>query len=142
MDIATIKKTWSTDCVIDRFDLTKEMARVYTLHSKYLDQWDFEVKARREANNELKKLKRAKYYHYLHGPSPETKDWPYAASGKIMPMHIDKWMEADPDLQAAISKSEEADEKVKFLDSVLSMIKYRNTAIAAMMEHEKFRSGQ
>jgi recombination/repair/ssDNA binding protein UvsY len=133
---------WKVDSKVDMMDLSAELARVYDLQAKYLSRWNLERFKLKSLELEYKKLKLQKYRFYLEGPTPDTKEWDYPASGKIFKPDVPLWMDADKQLQEMDIKITIANATVETLTYILDSVKYRATNLGNMIKREIWSSGQ
>lgn len=132
---------WREDSKFDMLELGKELARVPQLHADYLELHTTERFILKQLELDMDTLALRKNEHYAKGPTPDTKDWPYPASGKILPPQVKDWISADPDIQELKRKIELQQAKLDALQAILDTIKFRSNTINAMIKYEIWKSG-
>lgn len=131
---------WKEDCKIGS-DLSLELAKVYQLQAKYLDGWNLVKQQIKVLELELDRLQLAKFNHYAYGPTPETKNWEYPASGKILRQDVSTWVDADKEIQEKKLVLNAAKSRFDTLTYVLDTLKYRTNTISSLMKYEMWKSG-
>jgi hypothetical protein len=134
---------WEKDCIIDRAKIPEISLGHDQLVFKYqkFSRW-----ARREASHlqsDLKKLRLDKLEFYTKGPSEATRGrgWRSAPQGKLTKDDARNYVEADSDVCGAIERLDEAENLVRFIDSILETLRNRSFRIKNAIETEKFFAG-
>jgi hypothetical protein len=142
MTFDEIDELWSTDCVIDKSDLSLESANIPILHNKYFKIYSKERYKLRSLETELKSLKLSKFEFYTMGPNEETpSDWKLPAQGRILKSEANQYVDTDPDAVKLNLRIYAQQEKVDYVESIIKMIMNRGFQIKSMIDWQKFISG-
>lgn len=144
MKIEDLMKEWAIDSELDAANPTGETVRSAKMHSKYLNIMMMETARYHKADAELKKLKKAKSDYYLGLMSREElaeRGWTQF-QGRVIRAEVASYLDADDDIINAGLKLGIIKQKVEYLEAVMKQINNRGYQIRAIIDWEKFKSGQ
>ena len=143
MKIDEILDLWKIDAQIDKTEISDEALEIAKLHHKYFQILVKERLQLKKQESDMKKLKLEKYEFFTQGPNEETqeKGWKLPAKGLILKSDIPMYMEADSDIVDLSLRIGLQQEKVTLLESIISMISYRNNTLKVAVEWQKFVNG-
>lgn len=137
-----ILEFWKEDSVIDQTEPSRELLRIPTLHSKYIDLLAHYKMASKKSHFQYLELKRKKWEYYTGKLSKEELDqlgWePFPFTLKS---DIQLYLESDKDLINFVKKKALNDEIVSVLESILGELKQRTWQLKEYINWEKFVSG-
>ena len=132
------------DLNINQTDLDTESLRTPQLHSKYLNFLSDEKLILSKLDGEYRVIKKYKWLYYTGKLSQEELEqfkWqPFQLS--ILKTDIDKFMDADEDIQKIYSRMQYRKTVVDYLDSIIKIISNRQWNIRAAIDWLKFTNGQ
>jgi hypothetical protein len=143
MKIEEIEREWSSDCRVDKTELSSESLNIPVLHNKYLKILVSEnlLLAKLKLNHQI--LERDKFEYYTgkmceedleeHGWEP----FPH----KLLKQDIPQYILGDGDIISALLKMAEQKEKVEFLREILRSINTRSFNIGNAIKWEQFING-
>lgn len=144
VDIDALMEEWSKDCVIDETEPGRELAKIPTLHSKYLrimTHHNLKVKKIMGDYHRLRKIKFEWFLGDLNNPE-DLKNYGFEpATKKILRADIPIHLDADTDLNSILLKKVMHEEIVEFCRSVLKEINNRTWQLRSYMDWEKFIGG-
>jgi hypothetical protein len=143
MKIDEILDLWKIDAQIDKTEISDEALEIAKLHHKYFQILVKERLQLKKQESDMKKLKLEKYEFFTQGPNEETqeKGWKLPAKGLILKSDIPMYMEADSNIVELSLRIGLQQEKVTLLESIISMISYRNNTLKVAVEWQKFVNG-
>jgi hypothetical protein len=144
LTINDVLEHWKVDVVIDESKLSSELIRVPMLHAKYLEYFIFFKQ--KLANTDAKKNKmgylRKRYYRgELTQQELIDNDWPQFQGLKMSNTEVQHQFEIDPILINLKRIVEEYKTSVTGLEYILNSIKSRDYSLKAMIEYQKYLSG-
>lgn len=143
--IEDIQSEWQKDSPIDHTECAFEAARVDSLHHKYEKMHVYERVRLRKMESELNILEFAKFEFYSDGPNETTpKEWlPLTppSNKKILKADMDRYMNADPDINKAKLAIAIQEDKIDLLKSIVSKINFRGNLIRTILDDLKWKSG-
>lgn len=132
------------DLNINQTDLDTESLRTPQLHSKYLNFLSDEKLILSKLDGEYRVIKKYKWLYYTGKLSQEELEqfkWqPFQLS--ILKTDIDKFMDADEDIQKIYSRMQYRKTVVDYLDSIIKIISNRQWNIRSAIDWLKFTNGQ
>jgi hypothetical protein len=140
MDLEQLQLEADKDLKLNDLELDLESLKTPQIHNKYLKHYTKFKLLLTRTEDELKTLKRDKWEYYTGKSSPEI----YQAKPfdlKIMRTDIDKYLEADVDIQKLSQKIAYLHTVVDFLDRTLRIIVNRTYVIKNAIEWKRFTSG-
>jgi len=140
MDIEQLQEQVDKDLKINDTELDLESLKTPQLHNKYMKHLTkFKLMLSR-AESEYNTLKRDKWEYYT-GKSPAEIYAQKPFDLKILKTDIDKYLEADEDLQKQKQKVDYLNAVVDFLDRTIRLISNRGFTIKNAIDWRKFTSG-
>ena len=140
MDLEKLQQQADTDLKINDTELDLESLKTPQLHNKYLKHLTkFKLMLSR-AEGDLASTKRTLWEYYTGKADASV----YALKPfdlKILRTDIDKYLDADIDLQKAKQKVDYLETTVDFLDRTIRQIANRGFAIKNAVDWRKFTSG-
>jgi hypothetical protein len=140
MDLEQLQIEADKDLLINDTELDLESLKTPQLHNKYLKHYTKFKLLLTRSEDELKTLKRFKWEYYTGKSNPEIyKEKPFDL--KILKTDIDKYLEADEDIQKLSQKVFYLNTVVDFLDRTLRQITNRTFTIKNAIDWKRFTSG-
>lgn len=144
MNLSEYRQMVDVDLNINQTDLDTESLRTPQLHSKYLNFLSDEKLILSKLDGEYRVIKKYKWLYYTGKLSQEELEqfkWqPFQLS--ILKTDIDKFMDADEDIQKIYSRMQYRKTVVDYLDSIIKIISNRQWNIRAAIDWLKFTNGQ
>ena len=140
MDLEQLQLEADKDLKINDTELDLESLKTPQLHNKYMKHYTKFKLLLTRTEDELRTMKRDKWEYYTGKADPSV----YQAKPfdlKIMRTDIDKYLEADEDLQRLSQKIAYLITVVDFLDKTLRVIINRTYTIKNAIEWRRFTSG-
>ena len=140
MDFEQLQLEADKDLKINDTELDLESLKTPQLHNKYMKHYTKFKLLLTRTEDELRTMKRDKWEYYTGKADPSV----YQAKPfdlKIMRTDIDKYLEADEDLQKLSEKIAYLITVVDFLDKTLRVIVNRTYTIKNAIEWRRFTSG-
>jgi hypothetical protein len=140
MDLEQLQLEADKDLKINDTELDLESLKTPQLHNKYMKHYTKFKLLLTRTEDELKTIKRDKWEYYTGKADPSV----YQAKPfdlKIMRTDIDKYLEADEDIQKLSQKVAYLITVVDFLDRTLRVVVNRTYTIKNAIEWRRFTSG-
>jgi len=140
MDLEQLQLEVDKDLKINDTELDLESLKTPQLHNKYMKHYTKFKLLLTRTEDELRTIKRDKWEYYTGKADPSV----YQAKPfdlKIMRTDIDKYLEADEDIQKLTQKVAYLNTVVDFLDKTLRVIVNRTYTIKNAIEWRRFTSG-
>ena len=140
MDLEQLQLEADKDLKINDTELDLESLKTPQLHNKYMKHYTKFKLLLTRTEDELRTIKRDKWEYYTGKADPSV----YQAKPfdlKIMRTDIDKYLEADVDIQKLSQKVAYLITVVDFLDSTLRVVVNRTYTIKNAIEWRRFTSG-
>jgi hypothetical protein len=140
MDLEQLQLEADKDLKINDTELDLESLKTPQLHNKYMKHYTKFKLLLTRTEDELKTIKRDKWEYYTGKADPSV----YQAKPfdlKIMRTDIDKYLEADEDIQRLSQKVAYLITVVDFLDRTLRVVVNRTYTIKNAIEWRRFTSG-
>ena len=140
MDLEQLQLEADKDLKINDTELDLESLKTPQLHNKYMKHYTKFKLLLTRTEDELRTMKRDKWEYYTGKADPSV----YQAKPfdlKIMRTDIDKYLEADEDLQKLSQKIAYLITVVDFLDKTLRVIVNQTYTIKNAIEWRRFTSG-
>jgi len=144
--IEDVLEMWKDDSEIDQLNLDEESSKSAGLHSKYLEMLSIARLQLKRREAEFDTLLKDKWLHY-NGKMPkediEARGWSYdpLEGLKVLKGDMNKFYDADPDIQKAKGQIDYTKELVSVLEEIISNIRWRHQNIKNIIEWKKFTSG-
>jgi|TARA_R110000822_G_scaffold114913_1_gene246642 hypothetical protein len=140
MDLEQLQIEADKDLKINDTELDLESLKTPQLHNKYMKHYTKFRLLLTRSEDELKVLKRDRWEYYTGKANPQVyQDKPFDL--KIMRTDIDKYLDADEDIQRMSQKVSYLNTIVDFLDRTLRQITNRGFAIKNAIDWKRFTSG-
>ena len=140
MDLEQLQLEADKDLKINDTELDLESLKTPQLHNKYMKHYTKFKLLLTRTEDELRTIKRDKWEYYTGKADPSV----YQAKPfdlKIMRTDIDKYLEADADIQKLSQKVAYLITVVDFLDRTLRVVVNRTYTIKNAIEWRRFTSG-
>jgi hypothetical protein len=140
MDLEQLQLEADKDLKINDTELDLESLKTPQLHNKYMKHYTKFKLLLTRTEDELRTMKRDKWEYYTGKADPSV----YQAKPfdlKIMRTDIDKYLEADEDIQRLSQKVAYLITVVDFLDKTIRVIVNRTYTIKNAIEWRRFTSG-
>ena len=140
MDLEQLQLEADKDLKINDTELDLESLKTPQLHNKYMKHYTKFKLLLTRTEDELRTMKRNKWEYYTGKADPSV----YQAKPfdlKIMRTDIDKYLEADEDIQRLSQKIAYLITVVDFLDKTIRVIVNRTYTIKNAIEWRRFTSG-
>jgi len=140
MDLEQLQLEADKDLKINDTELDLESLKTPQLHNKYMKHYTKFKLLLTRTEDELRTMKRDKWEYYTGKADPSV----YQAKPfdlKIMRTDIDKYLEADEDIQKLTQKVAYLITVVDFLDKTIRVIVNRTYTIKNAIEWRRFTSG-
>jgi len=140
MDLEQLQIEADKDLKINDIELDLESLKTPQLHNKYLKHYTKFKLLLTRTEDELRIIKRDKWEYYTGKADPQVYQLkPF--NFKILKTDIDKYIEADEDIQKLTQKVAYLNTVVDFLDRTLRIIINRTYVIKNAIEWKRFTSG-
>jgi hypothetical protein len=140
MDLEQLQTEADKDLKINDLELDLESLKTPQLHNKYLKHYTKFKLLLTRTEDELKIVRRDKWEYYTGKADPQVYQLkPF--NFKILKTDIDKYIEADEDIQKLTQKVVYLNTVVDFLDRTLRIIVNRTYVIKNAIEWKRFTSG-
>jgi hypothetical protein len=140
MDLEQLQLEADKDLKINDIELDLESLKTPQLHNKYLKHYTKFKLLLTRTEDELKIIKRDKWEYYTGKADPQVYQLkPF--NFKILKTDIDKYIDADEDIQKLTQKVVYLNTVVDFLDRTLRIIVNRTYVIKNAIEWKRFTSG-
>ena len=140
MDLEQLQKEADKDLKINDTELDLESLKTPQLHNKYMKHLTKFKLMLSKASSDYNTLRRSKWEYYTGKADPKV----YAEKPfdlKILKTDIDKYLEADEELQRSKQKLDYIETVVDFLDRTIRQISNRTFTIKNAIEWKRFTSG-
>ena len=141
-NLESILKMWERDAEMDQTEPSKELLKIPTLHSKYLNILTKHKIASKKAQFDYLRMKKIKIEYFGGRLSKEELDehgWePFQF---VLKTDLSTYMEADKDLIKLLEKKVYHEECVSVVESIMNELKQRTWQLRDFISWEKFVSG-
>lgn len=144
MNIEDILSEWSTDCVIDETNLSRESTSIPMLHSKYISMYTNAKLTRLRTGEKRKEIKRmlTEYYAgHLNNPEDIKEIGREPFSKKLLNQQIPTYVDGDERMIEINLKIGYQDEVIKLLEDIVKAIHTRNFLIKNSLDYQRFMNG-
>jgi hypothetical protein len=142
----TLSEMWSKDSVIDLTEPARELAKIPSLHSKYLQILSYHNLLIKKITSEYNKKKSIKFQYYngdLNDPDELSKHgFSEPQRKKILKQDIQIYLDGDDDLINLLLKKSLHQEIVDYCNSIIKEINNRTYQVNNIIKWEIFVSGQ
>ena len=140
MDLEKLQEEATKDLQIDDTELDMESVRTPIIHNKYLKYLSKFSLLLKKAEDDYDVLAKDKWEYYTgKAPAEVYREKPFDL--KVLRTDIDKYLEADEELQRLKQKVDYLNTTVDFLDRTIRQIANRGFAIKNAIDWRKFTSG-
>jgi Recombination, repair and ssDNA binding protein UvsY len=140
--IEKVLESWEKDSVIDQTEPSKELIRIPTLHSKYLNVLTRSKLLSKKAHFDYLQMKKKKWEYYTGKMSREDlEEMGWEPFPFVLKSDINLYIESDNDLIGLLRKKIIHDEIVSVVESILSELKSRTFQLRDFISWEKFING-
>jgi hypothetical protein len=143
MKFTDLKKQATKDLGLDDQELDTEESRSPGLHTKYLDILSIEAFQLKSYAREMKAARGEKFRFFMGFLTQEELEerglepFPY----KVLKTDVDKYIDSDEGILKLQAKVDFQEEKVSYLQGVLSEIRARQWRVRNIIEWRKFTTG-
>lgn len=134
-----LTEEWLKDSSIDETEAAKELARIPTLHSKYLNILSYHRLMSNKIMADYTKLKRVKYEYYrgdLNNPE-DLQKYNLEPFDKKLGKEIGLYLDGDDDLNKLLIKKVIHDEIVDYCNAIIKEIGNRTWQLKSIVDWEK-----
>tara|TARA_A100001011_G_scaffold111138_1_gene117671 strand:+ start:1644 stop:2072 length:429 start_codon:yes stop_codon:yes gene_type:complete len=140
MDLEQLQEQAEKDLKINDTELDLESLKTPQIYNKYLKHYTKYKLLLTRAESDYSTLKREKWEYYTGKADPKVyEEKPFDL--KILKTDLDKYLDADIDLQKTIQKVKYLDTTVDFLERTLRQVSNRTYTIKNAIEWRRFTSG-
>jgi hypothetical protein len=138
-----ILEMWQSDSVIDQTEPGRELVRIPSLHSKYLNILTNHRIASKRAHFEYMKMRKIKLEYFSGKLSKdELEKYGWEQFPFTLKAEINTYMEADLDLIKFLEKKSYHDEAISVVEAIMNELKQRTWQLRSFIDYEKFINGQ
>lgn len=137
-----IQALWDKDAQLELDTLTEHSLQISQLHNRYYKILINERVRQKTLENSLNQLKLEKYEMFVHGPTKEhaEKGWDIPHT-RILKSDVEMYLNGDKQIIELSNKIMIQNEKVKFLEAIISVLNRRSFDIRNAIEFERWKSG-
>jgi len=140
MDLEQLQELADKDLKINDTELDLESLKTPQLHNKYMKHLTKFKLLLTRAEDEYRTIKREKWEYYTGKSDPAVYQLkPFNL--KILKQDVDKYIEADEEIQKATQKVKYLETVVDFLDRTIRQVSNRTFTIKNAIDWRKFTSG-
>ena len=140
MDLEQLQELADKDLKINDTELDLESLKTPQLHNKYMKHLTKFKLLFTRAEDEYRTIKREKWEYYTGKADPAVYQLkPFNL--KILKQDVDKYIEADEEIQKATQKVKYLETVVDFLDRTIRQVSNRTFTIKNAIDWRKFTSG-
>ena len=140
MDLEQLQELADKDLKINDTELDLESLKTPQLHNKYMKHLTKFKLLLTRAEDDLRTIKLFKWEYYTGKSDPQVyQQKPFNL--KILKQDVDKYIEADEEIQKATQKVKYLETVVDFLDRTIRQISNRTFTIKNAIDWRKFTSG-
>lgn len=144
VNIDTLMEEWSKDAPIDETEPGREMAKISSLHSKYLRILTHHNLICKKLQGDYNKLRKIKWEYYngdLNNPEDLAQYNLEPMTKKVLRADIPTYLDSDTELNNILLKKVVHEEIVNFCSSVMKELNNRTWQLKSLIDWEKFTSG-
>jgi hypothetical protein len=142
-NLEQVLKMWEKDAEIDQTEPGKELIRIPTIHSKYLNILTKHKISSKKANFDYLRMRKVKWEYYTGKMSQEELNqngWePFRYTLKS---DITTYLESDSDLIKLLEKKIDHEEVVSVIEAIMGELKQRTWQLREYISWERFIGGQ
>lgn len=144
VNIDDLMKEWSDDSYIDATSMEKELLKISSLHSKYLNVMSYHRHVVRKMESDYKNMKslREDYYAgHLTQEECDERGWEYMQHVHSNPK-IARLLEGDPELTKILLKKITHEEIVSYCEGVLKSLHNRTWDLGNFVKYQQLTLGR
>ena len=142
-NLEAILKMWDKDAVMDQTEPGKELLKIPTHHSKYLNILTKHKIAAKKAHFDYLRMKKVKIEYFGGRMSKDELDeYGWEPFQFVLKTDMSTYMEADKDLIKLLEKKVYHEECVSVIESIMQELKQRTWQLRDFISWEKFVAGQ
>lgn len=144
VNIDLLMEEWSKDSKVDETEPGRELAKISSLHAKYLRILTHHSLSSKKLTNDYQKMKKVKWEYYsgdLNNPEDLKKYNLDPMMKKVLRQDIPIYLDSDNDLNEILIKKMLHQEVVDFCGSVLKELNNRTFQMNNLIKWEMFTSG-
>lgn len=139
-----LQTEWAKDSVIDQTKIDDEVAKIPSLHRKYLD-FLIQLKIlvfKRQAEFLSLKGARVKYYSgQMNASELASYGWTQYQGKTPLKSELDRLLEVDPILLSAEEKLFELKASFEYVEEIMQSLKWRGSELKTIYEWKRFLAG-
>lgn len=144
VNIETLMEEWSKDSQTNETEPQRELAKISSLHAKYLRVMSYHNLCSKKIMADYAKMKKIKWEYYsgdLNNPEDLDRYGLEPMMKKLLRQDIPMYIDADDDLNKILMKRVMHQEIVDFCSSVLKELSNRTYQLNGFIKWEMFASG-
>lgn len=144
VNIDALMEEWSKDSKVDETEPGRELAKISSLHAKYLRILTHHNLVCKKLMSDYQKLKKIKWEYYsgdLNNPEDLSQYNLQPIMKKILRQDIPTYLDSDTELNEILIKKMIHQETVDFCASVMKELNNRTWQMKSLIEWERFTSG-
>ena len=144
VNIDALMEEWSKDSKVDETEPGRELAKISSLHSKYLRILTHHNLVCKKLMSDYQKLKKIKWEYYsgdLNNPEDLAQYKLQPIMKKILRQDIPTYLDSDTELNEILIKKMIHQETVDFCGSVLKELNNRTFQLNGLIKWEMFAGG-
>ena len=142
-ELEKILNLWKEDSIIDQTEPSRELLRIPTLHSKYIDLLAHYKVASKKTHFKILEMKKLKWEYYTGKLSQEELDqYGWEPFRYTLKSDIVTYIDSDTDLINLMQKKIYHDETVSVIESIMAELKQRAWELKSLIDWERFIAGQ
>ena len=141
MTLEELQQSVDKDFKLDDTELDTESTKIPLLHNKYLQHYNKFSLLLKKAEQDHKSLVREKWEYYTGKAEAQVyKEQPFDL--KILRQDVDKYLDADGELQKSKQKIKYLEVVIDYLDKTVKQISNRGFLIKSCIDWRKFINGE
>lgn len=138
-----ILEMWQSDSVIHQTEPGKELIKIPSLHSKYLNLLTKHKIASKKSHFDYLKMRKIKLEYFSGKMSEEELEkYGWEQFPFTLKAELNTYLEADSDLIRLLEKKTYHDESVSVIEAIMNELKQRTWQLRSFIDYEKFINGQ
>lgn len=141
-NLEEVLKYWEKDSVVDETEPSREIVRIPTLHSKYLNIMTKHKIAVKKATFDYHRMKKVKWEYYTGKmDEDELNEYGWEPFRFTLKSDVSTYLESDSDLIRLLEKKVYHEEVVEVCTAILKELANRTWQLREHMTHERFIQG-
>lgn len=142
-NLEQVLKMWEKDAEIDQTEPGKELLRIPTIHSKYLNILTKHKISSKKANFDYLRMRKVKWEYYTGKmPQEELDENGWEPFRYTLKSDIATYLESDSDLIKLLEKKIYHEEVVSVIEAIMGELKQRTWQLREYISWERFIGGQ